>query len=62
MVCFTTYVLSLFSAVAEPESPMQRLGWGSAVVLGGLALLLIWFGVYPEPLLHLLRATISELN
>ena len=33
-----------------------------AVVLGGLAVLLLWFGVYPAPLLNLVRATIDGLN
>jgi NADH:ubiquinone oxidoreductase subunit 4 (subunit M) len=41
---------------------MQRLGRGSVFVLGGLAVLLIGFGVYPAPLLNLIRATIGGLN
>jgi NADH-quinone oxidoreductase subunit N len=55
-------VVTLFSTVAEPQSSKQRLGWGSAFVLGGLAALLIWFGVYPAPLLNLIRATMGGLN
>ena len=55
-------VVTLFSAVAEPQSSKRRLEWGSAFVLGGLAVLLIWFGVYPAPLLNLIRATIGGLN
>ncbi len=27
------------------------------VVLGALAVLLVWFGVYPDPATHLIRAT-----
>ena len=55
-------VVALFSAVPERPSSLQKLGWSSAFVLGGLAVLLIWFGVYPAPLLNLIRATISGLN
>ncbi|HWZ31779.1 MAG TPA: NADH-quinone oxidoreductase subunit N [Bryobacteraceae bacterium] len=55
-------VITLFSAVPEHPSSAQRLAWGSAIVLGGLAALLVWFGVYPAPLLGLIRATIGGLN
>src|SRR5258708_5792264 len=55
-------VVTLFSEVPETQSSMQRLEWGTAFVLGGLAVLLIWFGVYPAPLLNLIRATIGGLN
>ena len=55
-------VVTLFSAVAEPQSSKRRLEWGSAFVLGGLAVLLIWLGVYPAPLLNLIRTTIGGLN
>ena len=55
-------VVTLFSAAPERQSPMQRIEWGTAIVLGGLAVLLVWFGVYPAPLLNLIRATIGGLN
>jgi len=55
-------VVALFSAVPERQPSVARLEWGSALVLGGLAVLLIWFGVYPAPLLNLIRATIGGLN
>ena len=55
-------VVTLFSAAPEGQSPLQRLQWGSALCLGGLAVLLVWFGVYPAPLLDLIRATIGGLN
>jgi NADH:ubiquinone oxidoreductase subunit 4 (subunit M) len=35
---------------------------GSAFILGTLTILLIWFGVYPTPLLNLIRATMGGLN
>jgi len=55
-------VVMLFSAAPGRQSSLQRVEWGSAVVLGGLAVLLIWFGVYPAPLLNLIRAAIGGLN
>jgi NADH-quinone oxidoreductase subunit N len=55
-------VVALFSAAPERQAPIQTIEWGSAIVLGGLAVLLIWFGVYPAPLLNLIRATIGGLN
>ena len=55
-------VVTLFSAVPERLPSIERLRWGSAFVLGGLAVLLIWFGVYPAPLLNLIRATIGGIN
>src|SRR5208283_4169116 len=55
-------VVALFSAVPERPSSLQGLGWSSAFVLGGLAVLLIWFGVYPAPLLNLIRATLGGPN
>ena len=55
-------VVTLFSEVPEPQPSTQRLDWSTAFLLGGLAVLLIWFGVYPTPLLNLIRATIGGLN
>jgi len=55
-------VVALFATVPERQSSMVRLGWGSAFVLSGLTVLLICFGVYPTPLLNVIRATIGGLN
>jgi len=55
-------VVTLFSDVPEQQFSMQELERGGAFVLGGLAVLLIGFGVYPAPLLNLIRATIGALN
>ncbi len=55
-------VVTLFSEVPDRPSSMPRIEWGSAFVIGGLAVLLIWLGVYPAPLLNLIRATIGGLN
>jgi NADH-quinone oxidoreductase subunit N len=55
-------VVTLFGAVPEGASPLQTLEWRSALCLGGLAVLLVWFGVYPAPLLDLIRAMVGGLN
>jgi len=55
-------VVTLFSEVPEPQPSTQRLDWSTAFLLGGLAVLLIWFGVYPAPLLNLIRATLGGPN
>ena len=55
-------VVTLFSAAPEHESSTEKLGWDGIFVLGGLAFLLIWFGVYPAPLLNLIRVTMGGLN
>ena len=52
-------VVTLFSPVPESQLSTQSLGWGGRLVLGGLAVLLISLGVYPAPLLVLIRATIG---
>jgi len=55
-------VVTVFSEEPEARSSRRRLGWGSALVLGGLAVLLVGFGVYPGPLFHLIQATIGGTN
>jgi NADH-quinone oxidoreductase subunit N len=55
-------LVTLFSAAPEPPPSTQKLAWSTALLLGGLAVLLIWFGVYPAPLLNLIRTTIGGLN
>ena len=62
MFYYLRIVVTLFSEVPEGESPLQTLEWRSALCLGGLAVLLVWFGVYPAPLLDLIRATVGGLN
>ena len=53
---------TLRGAVPEGASPLQTVEWRSALCLGGLAVLLVWFGVYPAPLLDLIRAMVGGLN
>ena len=55
-------VVTLFSTEPERQSSAQSIAWGSSLVVGGLAVLLIWLGVYPTPLLTLIRAAIGGLN
>jgi NADH-quinone oxidoreductase subunit N len=54
-------VVALYAAPPEP-APVQMVSRGGALVLGVLASLLIWFGVYPTPLLNLIRSTVAVLN
>jgi len=49
-------VVALYSAPSE-TAPIQMVSPRAAFVLVILALLLIWFGVYPSPLLNLTRTT-----
>jgi NADH:ubiquinone oxidoreductase subunit 4 (subunit M) len=52
----------LYSEQPEHAAPIQRVAPGGAVVLAVLTILLIWFGVYPEPLLNLIRTAMAGLS
>jgi NADH-quinone oxidoreductase subunit N len=58
-------VVALYSATPEHAaadrvvSPSNPAVWSGVFVLTVLALLLIWFGVYPTPLLQVIRATMA---
>jgi NADH-quinone oxidoreductase subunit N len=54
-------VVALYSAAPE-RAPIQIVSRGGAFILVVLTVLLIWFGVYPAPLLNLIRATTAGLN
>ncbi|MGA8272169.1 MAG: NADH-quinone oxidoreductase subunit N [Candidatus Sulfotelmatobacter sp.] len=51
-------VVALFSAPPE-NVPIRMVARDGAFILVVLAILLIWFGVYPTPLLNLIRATMA---
>jgi NADH-quinone oxidoreductase subunit N len=55
-------VVTLYSAPLERPALIPAVAQGGAVVLGVLTILLIWFGVYPAPLLNLIRSTIGRIN
>jgi NADH-quinone oxidoreductase subunit N len=55
-------VVALYSAPTEPAAPIQMVSRGGAFILVALSILLIWFGVYPTPLLNLIRTTMAGLN
>jgi NADH-quinone oxidoreductase subunit N len=60
-------VVTLFSAppehaAAQVVSIGQPAAWSGVFMLAVLSLLLIWFGVYPTPLLHVIRATMAALS
>ena len=48
-------VAALYADPAEHAAPAPAVSRSAALVLAVLALLLIWFGVYPTPLLNLIR-------
>jgi NADH-quinone oxidoreductase subunit N len=55
-------VVALFADPPEHAAPLEVLSRGGALVLAVLAMLLIWLGVYPTPLLDLIRASLVGLN
>ena len=48
-------VVALYAAPPEHAAPVLAVSRSATLVLAVLALLLIWFGVYPTPLLNLIR-------
>jgi len=54
-------VVALYSAAPE-HAPTEMASRGGAFILVVLMILLIWFGVYPAPLLNLIRTTTAGLN
>jgi len=55
-------VVALFADPPEHAAPLEGLSRGGVLVLAVLAMLLIWLGVYPSPLLDLIRASLASLN
>ncbi|HUO28536.1 MAG TPA: NADH-quinone oxidoreductase subunit N [Bryobacteraceae bacterium] len=55
-------VVALFTDPPEHAAPLEVLPRGVALVLAVLAVLTIWIGVYPSPLLDLIRASLVGLN
>jgi NADH-quinone oxidoreductase subunit N len=49
-------VVALYADPAERVAPAPAVSRSAALVLAVLAILVIWFGVYPTPLLDLIRA------
>ncbi len=54
-------VVTLYSNPSEHAAPIRVLSRGGAFILAVLAILLIWFGVYPAPLVNLIRTTMAGL-
>ena len=55
-------VVALYSASPERAQIPVPSRTGASILVVGLTILLIWFGVYPAPLLNLIRATTARLN
>ena len=54
-------VVALYSAAPE-HAPTKMASRAGAFILVVLMILLIWFGVYPAPLLNLIRTTTGGFN
>jgi NADH-quinone oxidoreductase subunit N len=55
-------VVMLYSAPPEHAAPNQMVSLSGAFAVAALAIVLIWFGVYPVPLLDLIRTAMEGLN
>ena len=55
-------VVTLYSDPPEHAAPIQVVSRGGAFILVVLTILLIWFGVYPTPLLNLIRTSMAGLS
>jgi NADH-quinone oxidoreductase subunit N len=55
-------VVALFADPPEQAAALEALPRGGALVLAMLAVLIIWLGVYPSPLLDLIRTSVAGLN
>lgn len=63
------YYLRLIIVMALPPQPetaqgatLPALSVAGSLTLAGLLLLLVWFGVYPAPLIELIQATVAGLS
>lgn len=55
-------VVALYSIPPEHPVPIEIVPRGGAFILAALAIVLIWFGVYPAPLLNLIQTTTTALS
>ena len=55
-------VVALYSASPQRAQIPMPSRTSASILVVGLMILLIWFGVYPAPLLNLIRATTAGLN
>jgi NADH:ubiquinone oxidoreductase subunit 2 (subunit N) len=62
LFCYLRIVVALYSAPPEQAVSIPGASPGTAGVLVVLAIFLTWFGVYPTPLLNLIRKTVAGLN
>jgi NADH-quinone oxidoreductase subunit N len=55
-------VVTLYAAPPEHTAPIQMVSRSGALILVVFAIVLIWLGVYPTPLLNLIRTAVAGLN
>jgi NADH-quinone oxidoreductase subunit N len=51
-------VVALYAEPIESDAPMRSTPWSGVLVLVLLGILLLWFGIYPSPLLNVIRQTV----
>jgi NADH-quinone oxidoreductase subunit N len=54
-------VVALFTPAGDVPHPAEELSRSGGVVLALLTLLLVWLGVYPGPMIELIRTTVQSL-
>jgi len=54
-------VVTLYAAPSDAGIPIRRLSATATVLLSGLTVILLWFGVYSTPLLNLIHAVMRTL-
>ncbi len=54
-------MVAMFSQSKVPVAPERRIGFGNRIVLGVLMIGMVVLGVYPTPLVELIRSTISSI-
>lgn len=60
LVYYLRVVAVMYARTGEPV-PTLSVRPSGAFVLAALAILLIWFGLYPEPLLRVIRSAVAGL-
>lgn len=55
-------VISEPTAESGNASPPLTLPWSTVLPLGGMTVLVVWFGIYPDPVMHTLRYIGEQLT
>jgi NADH-quinone oxidoreductase subunit M len=65
LVLGTVYSLRIFQRVFQgpkiKEWTMSDLSWREAIVIGSLVLVILWLGLYPQPVIDTVRPVIANV-